>query len=126
KSRELPVEMAELTGEMVREARSRAKRSSGEIKALPRDHGDSTTVKRKTSSAALSPHRDGSPGTRKHAIVQNPEMDEESWQSYAAKSFPTFERDSIMDGSARQEVARTSSNIHPPGTGALPPVELAP
>jgi hypothetical protein len=124
--RDMPVEMAELTGEMVREARARAKRSSGELKSLPKNTGDSTTVRRQTSNSDLSPHRETRPtgsSTRKHPTAQSPELDESEWQSYAAKSFPTFERSSIMDGSARQEVARTQSNIQAPDSGFVPPID---
>ncbi len=127
KPREMPVEMAELTGEMVREARARAKRSSGELKSLPRNTGDSTTVRRQTSNPDLSPHRETRPtgsSTRKHQVDQKADGDDTEWQSYAAKSFPTFDRTAIMDGSARHEVARTQSNIQKPDSGLVPPIEM--
>lgn len=100
-----PSDMAELTGDMVREARARSRRSSGQIKALPPDIDKST---RRTSNPAMSPHRDQRPtsssSSRRNKIVQNPELDDEAWQSYAAKSFPTFERQSIVDGSVPGEI----------------------
>ena len=105
KPQQAPAEMAELTGDMVREARARARRSSGQIKALPQDIDKST---RRTSNPAMSPHRDQRPtsssSSRRSKIVQNPEVDDEAWQSYAAKSFPTFERKSIVDGSVPDEI----------------------
>lgn len=101
----VPSDMADLTGDMVREARARARRSSGQIKSLPPDIDKST---RRTSNPAMSPHRDQRPASssssRRSKIVQNPELDDESWQSYAAKSFPTFERKSIVDGSVPGEL----------------------
>ncbi|MBZ0134897.1 MAG: protein kinase [Planctomycetes bacterium] len=101
----VPGDMSDLTGDMVREARARARRSSGQIKALPQDVDKST---RRTSNPAMSPHREPRPtsssSSRRSRIVQNPELDDEAWQSYAAKSFPTFERKSIVDGSVPGEI----------------------
>ncbi|MCA8911897.1 MAG: serine/threonine protein kinase [Planctomycetes bacterium] len=100
-----PTEMAELTGDMVREARAKARRSSGQIKALP---ADVDRNQRRTSSPSMSPHREPRPtsktSSRRNRIVQNPELDDEAWQGYAAKSFPTFERKSIIDGSVPGEL----------------------
>ncbi|MEZ5990850.1 MAG: serine/threonine-protein kinase [Planctomycetota bacterium] len=102
-----PSEMAELTGDMVREARAKSRRSSGQIKALPADVDRNA---RRTSNPSMSPHRETRPtsnsSSRRNKIVQNPEMDDEAWQSYAAKSFPTFERSSIIEGSVPGEIVR--------------------
>ncbi|MCL4731259.1 MAG: serine/threonine protein kinase, partial [Planctomycetes bacterium] len=104
---QIPPELAELTQDMVREAKARARRSSGEIKALPRDAD--TGVRRATSNPAMSPHRDTRPGSgssSRRKTVQNPEkIDESEWESYAAKSFPTFQKNNILDGSASAVVA---------------------
>ncbi|MCB9932501.1 MAG: serine/threonine protein kinase [Planctomycetes bacterium] len=109
--RPVPSEMAELTGDMVREARAKARRSSGQIKALPPDIDRST---RRTSSPAMSPHREQRPASssssRRSRIVQNPETDDQAWQSYAAKSFPTFERESIMGGGVQEELVREAGS----------------
>ena len=114
-------EMAELTSDMVREARAKARRSSGQIKALPPDIDRAT---RRTSSPAMSPHRDQRPASssssRRSRIVTNPETDDQAWQSYAAKSFPTFERESIMGGTAQEELAaETGSGIRTGSSTAL-------
>jgi serine/threonine protein kinase len=112
-------DMAELTGDMVREARARSRRSSGQIKSLPPDIDKST---RRTSNPAMSPHRDTRPASssssRRSRIVQNPELDDDAWQSYAAKSFPTFERKSIVDGSVPGELVaeREGSGIRSAST----------
>ncbi|MCB9894023.1 MAG: serine/threonine protein kinase [Planctomycetes bacterium] len=114
-------EMAELTSDMVREARAKARRSSGQIKALPPDAGRATN---RNSNPSMSPHRDTRPGSssssRRSRIVQNPELDDQAWQSYAAKSFPTFERKSIIDGSVPDEIVaeRTGSGIHSSAAGS--------
>ncbi len=128
KPKPLPSEMAELTGDMVREARSRARRSSGQIAALPRDTGEGSGVRRAaTSNPAMSPHREQRPtssSSRRQPVVQNPEMDESEWQTYAAKSFPTFEKSSIMDGSARERAASSSSSIERHASGLHAPVGM--
>ncbi|MCC7509788.1 MAG: serine/threonine protein kinase [Planctomycetes bacterium] len=128
KAKPLPSEMAELTGDMVREARSRARRSSGQIAALPRDTGEGSGVRRATNSnPAMSPHREQRPTTsssRRQPVVQNPEMDESEWQTYAAKSFPTFEKSSIMDRSARERAAASSSSIERHASGLHAPVGM--
>lgn len=100
---QIPPELAELTQDMVREAKARARRSSGEVKSLPRDSDSS--VRRAISNPEMSPHRDTRPASagssRRSKIVQNPEkIDESEWESYAAKSFPTFQKNNILDGSA--------------------------
>jgi serine/threonine protein kinase len=119
--RPVPSEMAELTGDMVREARAKARRSSGQIKSLPPDMERGT---RRVSSPSMSPHRDQRPASssssRRSRIVQNPESDDQAWQSYAAKSFPTFERESIMGGTAQEELAaETGSGIRTGSSTAL-------
>lgn len=100
-------DMADLTGDMVREARSKARRSSGQLKALPPDVERGT---RRTSNPSMSPHRETRPtsssSSRRNRIVQSDEMDDEAWQAYAAKSFPTFERKSIVEGSVPGEIVR--------------------
>ncbi|MCA8914009.1 MAG: serine/threonine protein kinase [Planctomycetes bacterium] len=114
-------EMAELTGDMVREARAKARRSSGQIKALPADPGRAA---QRTSNPSMSPHRETRPtsnsSSRRNRIVQNPELDDQAWQSYAAKSFPTFERKSIIDGSVPDEIVteRNASGIHSSAAGS--------
>ncbi|MBX3460758.1 MAG: protein kinase [Planctomycetes bacterium] len=112
-------DMAELTGDMVREARARARRSSGQLPAV-RDTGEGSGVRRANSNPAMSPHRDQRPATssssRRQPVVQNPEMDDSEWQGYAAKGFPTFGRGAIMDGSARETVAATQSGFHDPSS----------
>lgn len=104
---QIPPELAELTQDMVREAKARARRSSGEIRALPRDSDSS--VRRATSNPEMSPHRDTRPGTgssSRRKMVQNPEkLQDSEWESYAAKSFPTFQKNNILDGSASAIVA---------------------
>lgn len=110
-----------------------ARRASGQHPALPPSGGDDTTTRRSTSSPAHAPHRDTRPSgpLRSPNIVQSPERDPDGWQSYAARSFPTFERSSIMDGSARNEVTKTQSSIEAADSQSssitdFPPVSSAP
>jgi len=119
---QIPPELAELTQDMVREAKARARRSSGEVKALPRD--SDSGKRRATSNPEMSPHRDTRPGTgsssRRSKVVQNPEkLNDSEWESYAAKSFPTFQKNNILDGSASAIVTaerNQSSWDNPPGS----------
>ena len=110
-----PADMADLTSDMVREARAKSRRSSGQIKAISQDGERSAP---RSSNPSMSPHRDTRPvsssSSRRSRIVQNPEMDDTAWESYAAKSFPTFERKSIVDGSVPDEIVRenNASGIH--------------
>ena len=101
---QIPPELAELTQDMVREAKARARRSSGEIKAVARDPDSGVRRGATTSNPEMSPHRDTRPTTsssRRSKVVQKPEMpSDQDWESYAAKSFPTFQKNNIMDGSA--------------------------
>jgi serine/threonine protein kinase len=114
-SKPVSAEMSELTGDMVREARARARRSSGQIKPVPSDSG------RRNSNPELSPHRETRPtsntSSRRSRIVQNPEMNDEAWQSYAAKSFPTFERKSIVEGNVPGELVRERESGVRSGSG---------
>jgi serine/threonine protein kinase len=99
-------EMPELTGDMVREARAKARRSSGQVKSLPPDMERQV---RRTSNPAMSPHRETRPSSgtsRRSRPVQQNDEDENSWESYAAKSFPTFERSSIVSGAVGDEIVR--------------------
>lgn len=104
---QIPPELAELTQDMVREAKARARRSSGEVKSLPRD--SDTAMRRATSNPQMSPHRDTRPGTgssaRRKAAPPPEEPAQSDWESYAAKSFPTFQKNNILDGSASAIVA---------------------
>ncbi|MCC6466456.1 MAG: protein kinase [Planctomycetes bacterium] len=106
---QIPPDLAELTQDMVREAKARARRSSGQVRALPASPESPPPQKvppRGTSSPEMSPHREtqrpsGSASSRLKAQQQaSPETDPSEWESYAAKSFPTFEKKNIMDGSA--------------------------
>ncbi|MHC4841495.1 MAG: protein kinase domain-containing protein [Planctomycetota bacterium] len=88
----MSADLAELTGDMVREAKARSRRSSGQIKALPPE-GQKSDSRRMSSSPAMSPHREegSAASSRRSKIVTDPELDDKAWESYAAKSFPTFE-----------------------------------
>lgn len=127
----MPSEMAELTGDMVREARAKARRSSGQLPALGPDGArKASRPTQRTSNPAMSPHRDQRPtgsgsSSRRNKIVQNPELEDDAWQSYAAKSFPTFEKSSIMDGSARTTAAedRASAIRQASDAGSSPGVQ---
>lgn len=103
-------EMGELTGDMVREARAKARRSSGQLKSLGPNAERKGT--RRQSSPEMSPHRQPRPtsDSRRNRLVQSPEHGDDAWQSYAAKSFPTFEKKSIMDGSARKVAAQDQAS----------------
>lgn len=150
--RALPAEMAELSGDMVREAKAKARRSSAELKALPRDletprrsSGQLPAIRddgspRRSSGALppvrdeprksspdMSPHRDPRPSTSRRqkppaSAPANNDMEAPGWETYAAKSFPTFERDSIMDGSASSRLNAASSGMLEIGSSAANPV----
>lgn len=133
RERRPPTDPAELAASMGEAASTSARRSSGQLPALPPTAGDDTTSRRAPSSPAHTPHRDTRPSgpLRSTNIVQSPERDPDGWQSYAARSFPTFERKSIMDGSARGEVTKSQSSIEAPDSQSssitdFPPVAAAP
>ncbi|MCF6228295.1 MAG: serine/threonine protein kinase [Planctomycetes bacterium] len=90
-------DLAELTGDMVREAKGRSRRSSGQIRALPADGKPDT--RRVSSNAALSPHREeGSASSSRRSQIVSDTEDDVAWESYAAKSFPTFEKAAVDPG----------------------------
>ncbi|HRJ77035.1 MAG TPA: protein kinase [Planctomycetota bacterium] len=107
----LTQDLADLTPEMVREAKARARRSSGAIPALPRETGESS----KRSSGRLPPITDDLPASasRRNKVAAGSDMDDAGWQEYSAKSFPTFERKAIADGSA----ARPADTVPAPWEG---------
>lgn len=111
---QIPPELAELTQDMVREAKARARRSSGEVKAVPRDGDSGVRRGATTSNPEMSPHRDTRPTTsssRRSKVVQKPEMpNDQEWESYAAKSFPTFQKNNILDGSASGIAAKEQTS----------------
>jgi serine/threonine protein kinase len=104
-------DLADLTPEMVREAKARARRSSGAIPALPPGLGETGrapsgrqqpvsekpserpgSVRR--SSGSLPPIGDELPSSasRRNKVAAGSNVDDHGWEEYSAKSFPTFDR----------------------------------
>jgi serine/threonine protein kinase len=104
-------DLADLTPELVREAKARARRSSGAIPALPPGLGETGrapsgrqqpiadkpserpgSVRR--SSGSLPPIGDELPGSasRRSKVAAGSDAEDHGWEEYSAKSFPTLDR----------------------------------
>lgn len=112
-------DLADLTPEMVREAKARARRSSGALPALPPGLGESprgTSSRQqpvadkpserpgsaKRSSGHLPPITDDLPASasRRNKVAAGSNVDDHGWEEYSAKSFPTFDKQGIASGTA--------------------------
>ncbi len=111
-------DLADLTPEMVREAKAKARRSSGALPALPQNMGEGRAGSGRNqpvadkpserpgsarrSSGHLPPIGDDLPqsASRRNKVAAGSDLEDHGWEEYSAKSFPTFERKSISDGSA--------------------------
>ncbi len=100
----LTQDLADLTPEMVREAKAKARRSSGAIPALPSadaDRGNKSPSKRSSGSLPLITDDLPSAGSsRRQKVAAGSNVDDHGWEEYSAKAFPTQER-SGTGGSAK-------------------------
>ncbi|MCC6573601.1 MAG: protein kinase [Planctomycetes bacterium] len=101
-------DVSDLTPELVREAKARARRSSGSMPAVPSELGEERP-KRGGTNPPSTPTEDRTASGRRAGVAAGSNVDDAGWEEYSAKAFPTFERTDSSAGVATRQAAQPAS-----------------